>query len=103
MINAAICGLGRWGQALVTAVQGTSNRIRFVRGVVRDPAQAREAVQVSSHPVRGREVYDQWRQGGSHVMGFPQLCVTAALLAAVALSPSATATRSGVLNVASSG
>jgi predicted dehydrogenase len=42
MINAAICGLGRWGQALVTAVQGTSNRIRFVRGVVRDPAQARD-------------------------------------------------------------
>jgi len=42
MINAAICGLGRWGQALVTAVQGKSNRIRFVRGVVRDPAQARD-------------------------------------------------------------
>ncbi len=42
MINAAICGLGRWGQALVTAVQGTSNRIRFVRGVVRDPAQAHD-------------------------------------------------------------
>ncbi len=42
MINAAICGLGRWGQALVTAVQGTSDRIRFVRGVVRDPAQARD-------------------------------------------------------------
>jgi predicted dehydrogenase len=42
MINAAICGLGRWGQALVTAVQGTSDRIRFVRGVVRDPVQARD-------------------------------------------------------------
>jgi predicted dehydrogenase len=42
MINAAICGLGRWGQALVTAVQGTSDRIRFVRGVVRDPMQARD-------------------------------------------------------------
>jgi predicted dehydrogenase len=42
MINAAICGLGRWGQALVTAVQGKSDRIRFVRGVVRDPAQARD-------------------------------------------------------------
>jgi predicted dehydrogenase len=40
MINAAICGLGRWGQALVTAVQGKSDRIRFVRGVVRDPTRA---------------------------------------------------------------
>jgi len=42
MINAAICGLGRWGQALVTAVQGKSDRIRFVRGVVRDAVQARD-------------------------------------------------------------
>jgi predicted dehydrogenase len=42
MINAAIFGLGRWGQALVTAVQGKSERIRFVRGIVRDPAQARD-------------------------------------------------------------
>jgi predicted dehydrogenase len=42
MINVAICGLGRWGQALVTAVQGKSSRIRFVRGVVRDPARARD-------------------------------------------------------------
>jgi predicted dehydrogenase len=42
MIDAAICGLGRWGQALVTAVQGKSDRIRFVRGVVRDPVRARD-------------------------------------------------------------
>jgi predicted dehydrogenase len=42
MINAAICGLGRWGQALVTAVQGKSDRIRFVRGVVRDTERARD-------------------------------------------------------------
>jgi predicted dehydrogenase len=42
MINAAIVGLGRWGQALVAAVQGKSDRIRFVRGVVRDPARARD-------------------------------------------------------------
>ena len=27
MINAAIFGLGRWGQALVTAVQGKSERV----------------------------------------------------------------------------
>jgi len=42
MISAAIVGLGRWGQALVAAVQGKSSRIRFVRGVVRDPAPARD-------------------------------------------------------------
>jgi hypothetical protein len=36
MISAAIVGLGRWGQALVAAVQGKSNR--FVRGAVRGPA-----------------------------------------------------------------
>jgi predicted dehydrogenase len=41
MINAAICGLGRWGQTLVAAVQGKSSRIRFVHGIVRDPAHAR--------------------------------------------------------------
>ena len=42
MINAAICGLGRWGQALVASMQGKSDRIRFVRGVVRDPLPARD-------------------------------------------------------------
>jgi len=40
MINAAVVGLGRWGQALVTAVQDKSDRIRFVRGIVRDPTRA---------------------------------------------------------------
>jgi len=30
MIRAAIIGLGRWGRALVTAVQGKSDDIRFV-------------------------------------------------------------------------
>jgi predicted dehydrogenase len=42
VISAAIVGLGRWGQALVAAVQGKSSRIRFVRGVVRDPERARD-------------------------------------------------------------
>jgi predicted dehydrogenase len=42
MINAAIFGLGRWGRALVTAVQGKSDRIRFRRGIVRDSAPARD-------------------------------------------------------------
>jgi len=39
MVNAAILGLGWWGQALVTAVRGKSDRIRFVRALVPDPAK----------------------------------------------------------------
>jgi predicted dehydrogenase len=37
MIEAAIVGLGRWGQAIVNAVQGKSARLRFVRGVCKEP------------------------------------------------------------------
>lgn len=36
MIDAAIVGLGWWGQALVSAVQGKSERLRFVKAVVPD-------------------------------------------------------------------
>ena len=42
MINAAIIGLGRWGQAIVTAVQGRSKRLRFVRGVSKEPETVRD-------------------------------------------------------------
>ncbi len=42
MIDAAIVGLGRWGQNLVNSVQGKSEHLRFVRAVVRNPAPARE-------------------------------------------------------------
>jgi predicted dehydrogenase len=42
MIDAAIVGLGRWGQNLVNSVQGKSERLRFIRGVVRNPAPLRE-------------------------------------------------------------
>jgi predicted dehydrogenase len=42
VIDAAIVGLGRWGQRLVTSVQGKSDRIRFVRGMVRNPDKARD-------------------------------------------------------------
>jgi predicted dehydrogenase len=42
MINAAIVGLGRWGQNLVNSVQGKSDKIRFVAGVLRHPDKARE-------------------------------------------------------------
>src|SRR5436305_12002653 len=39
MINAAIVGLGRWGKAIVEAVQGKSERLRFVRGVSKEPRE----------------------------------------------------------------
>jgi predicted dehydrogenase len=42
VIDAAIVGLGRWGQRLVTSVQGKSDRIRFVRGMVRHPDKVRD-------------------------------------------------------------
>ena len=41
MINAAIVGLGRWGQNLVNSVQGKSDKLRFVAGVLRHPENAR--------------------------------------------------------------
>jgi predicted dehydrogenase len=41
MIDAAIVGLGRWGQTLVEAVQGRSDRLRFTRAVSRDPDRLR--------------------------------------------------------------
>jgi predicted dehydrogenase len=40
MIDAAIVGLGRWGQGLVESVQDKSDAIRFIRGVTRTPAKA---------------------------------------------------------------
>jgi len=42
MIDAGIVGLGWWGNRLIEAVQGTSDRIRFVHGVARDPATKQE-------------------------------------------------------------
>ncbi len=42
MIDAAIVGLGRWGQNHVNSIQGKSDRLRFVRGVVRHPDAVRD-------------------------------------------------------------
>ena len=42
MLDAAIVGLGRWGQNHVNSVQGVSTRVRFTRGVVRSPEKSRE-------------------------------------------------------------
>lgn len=41
ILNAAIVGLGRWGQNLVTAAASdTESRIRFVQGMTRTPSKA---------------------------------------------------------------
>jgi predicted dehydrogenase len=42
MINAAVIGLGRWGQTMLGSVQGKSERIRFVHGVTKEPEAARD-------------------------------------------------------------
>jgi predicted dehydrogenase len=42
MIDAAIVGLGRWGQTLVEAVQGRSDRLRFTRALSRNPDRLRD-------------------------------------------------------------
>lgn len=42
MLKAAIIGLGWWGKNLVNAVQGKSERIRFVHGVSKEPDTVRE-------------------------------------------------------------
>src|SRR5271165_6249599 len=47
MIDAAIVGLGRWGQTLVESVQGKSDRLRFTRAVVRSPEPHRRFAEAS--------------------------------------------------------
>lgn len=42
MINAAIVGLGWWGHRIVDAVQDKSERLRFIRGVSKEPETVRE-------------------------------------------------------------
>jgi len=42
MINAAMVGLGRWGQSIITAVQGKSTRVRIVHGVSKEPDLVRD-------------------------------------------------------------
>jgi predicted dehydrogenase len=42
MINAAIAGIGWWGQKIVGAVQGKSTRMRFIRGVSKEPDEVRD-------------------------------------------------------------
>jgi predicted dehydrogenase len=42
MIDVAVIGLGRWGKNIVEAVQGKSGRLRFVRGVSKEPDLVRD-------------------------------------------------------------
>jgi predicted dehydrogenase len=42
MINAAVIGLGRWGRNIVESVQGRSPRLRFIRGVSKEPELVRD-------------------------------------------------------------
>jgi predicted dehydrogenase len=42
MIDAAVIGLGRWGKGMVESVQGKSRRLRFIRGVSKEPEQVAE-------------------------------------------------------------
>jgi predicted dehydrogenase len=42
MIDAAIVGIGWWGQKIVTAVQGKSTRLRFICGVSKEPDDVRD-------------------------------------------------------------
>jgi predicted dehydrogenase len=41
MINAALVGMGWWGTNILNAVQGKSERLRFVHGVSKEPDKAR--------------------------------------------------------------
>jgi len=56
MIQAAIVGLGTWGQHLVAAVQGKSDVIRFTAGATRTPAKAADFC--SKHRIRLVSTYE---------------------------------------------
>jgi len=50
VLNAAIVGLGWWGRNIVGAVQGRSERIRFVHAVTQEPDAARDLVREKEIP-----------------------------------------------------
>ena len=51
MINAAIVGLGRWGQNLVDSIQGRSDRIRIVAGATRTVSKAADYAKKQGFPL----------------------------------------------------
>ena len=58
MINAAIVGLGRWGQNLVNSIQGKSDRIRIVAGTTR--TLAKSAVEYAQQ--QGFPLYESYQK-----------------------------------------
>jgi predicted dehydrogenase len=52
VLNAAIVGLGRWGQNLVNSVHGKSDAIRFVAGATRTVAKAESYARERGFPLR---------------------------------------------------
>jgi hypothetical protein len=54
MIDAGIVGLGWWGKNLVEAVQGKSDRLRFVRGACRETGLWRHSPRVMALRCRRR-------------------------------------------------
>jgi len=51
MLNAAIVGLGGWGQTLVKSVQGKSQAIRFTAGVTRTVSKAKAFADAHGFPL----------------------------------------------------
>lgn len=51
MINAAIVGLGWWGKSIVDAVQGKSQKLRFVHGVTQELDATRDYARSKGFPL----------------------------------------------------
>ncbi len=64
MINAAIVGLGRWGQNLVNSIQGKSDKIRVVAGATRTVSKAADYAKQQGFPL-----YDSYKT----VLADPQI------------------------------
>ena len=78
MIDAAIVGLGWWGQKIVKAVQGRSSKIRFVRGVTQEPESVQRLAEqhdiplsttLAEAPADDRVLLRHWRCMAVH-LGF---------------------------------
>jgi predicted dehydrogenase len=64
VINAAIVGLGRWGQNLVNSIQGKSDKIRVVAGATRTVSKAADYAKQQGFPL-----YDSYKT----VLADPQI------------------------------
>jgi predicted dehydrogenase len=53
VINAAIVGLGHWGQNLINSIQGKSDKIRIVAGATRTVEKARGYAEKQGFPLYG--------------------------------------------------